>query len=61
MTTSTRNRHLKWDVEMFQLIVADFENTVRGEDRISQYGKRFSGGEFNWEFLETMKELFVDG
>ena len=43
---------------MFQLIIADFENTVRDEDRISQYGKRVSGGEFNWEFLETMKELF---
>lgn len=57
---SIRNRHLAWDIKMFQLIIEDFASTERGTTRFSwkNGGKIHHGGEYNWEFLETMKELF---
>lgn len=49
---------MEFDITMFKLIVEDFEATVRTTDCFSAYGNVKRGAEFNWEFADTLRELF---
>ena len=44
---------------MLHLVVEDFLQLIRTETRVSQYGNTRHGAEYNWEFAETLRNLFM--